>query len=187
MNDGKIIIDKIIADAEEAVNKTIVEAKAAADEILKGYEDKAAKETARSNKLVADEKQRVTEKQLSSAEMNSKMLALSEKQKLLEEVIEEAEKRLSDLPDEEYASVIGSMLSSMDKKLGTEVIVSEKDKTRLADVISKNGFTLSDRTADIEGGLIIRNGDIEYNYSFNSIISIEKEEIQQLAAKILFD
>ena len=36
MNDGKIIIDKIIADAEEAVNKTIAEAKAAADEILKG-------------------------------------------------------------------------------------------------------------------------------------------------------
>ena len=60
------------------------------------------------------------------------------------EVIEEAEKRLSDLPDEEYVAVIGSMLSSMDKKLGTEVIVSEKDKTRLADVISKNGFTLSD-------------------------------------------
>ena len=26
MNDGKIIIDKIIADAEEAVNKTIAEA-----------------------------------------------------------------------------------------------------------------------------------------------------------------
>ena len=31
MNDGKIIIDKIIADAEEAVNKTIARGKAAAD------------------------------------------------------------------------------------------------------------------------------------------------------------
>ena len=136
--------------------------------------------------LLQTKNRELPQKQLSSAEMNSKMLALSKKQKLLEEVIEEAEKRLSDLPDEEYASVIGSMLSSMDKKLGTEVIVSEKDKTRLADVISKNGFTLSDRTADIEGGLIIRNGDIEYNYSFNSITQYRKRRNTAACGKNTF-
>ena len=118
--------------------------------------------------------------------MDAKKAILAQKQLLLAEVIDEAEKRLVSLDDEKYASVIGSMLENMDKSLGTEVIVSEKDKARLADVISAKGFTLSDKNADINGGIIIRNGDIEYNYSFGSIIAIEKEEIQQIAAKILF-
>ena len=36
------------------------------------------------------------------------------------------------------------------------------------------------------GGFIVKNGDIEYNYSFESIITVEKEAIRQAAAEILF-
>lgn len=187
MNDGKIIIDKIISDAEETVKKITSDAREAADAIIKSYEDKAAKEKARNDKLVADEKEKASAKQISSAQMNAKKAVLAQKQSILENVIKQAEKRLLNLSDSEYVSVIGSMLDAVDKNLGTEVIVSLKDRTRLADVIKQKGFVLSDRTADIEGGLIIRNGDIEYNYSFNSIITIEKDDIQQIAAKILFE
>ena len=119
--------------------------------------------------------------------MQAKKAVLAEKQAILEEVIGEALHRLTNLPDSEYTETIGTMLDSIDKNLGTEIIVSERDRKRLADVITEKGFTLSDRTADIDGGLIVRDGDIEYNYSFSSIISIEKEEIQQIAAKILFE
>lgn len=187
MNDGRIIIDKIIADADETVKKIMDEAKEAAGAIIKEAEEKAAKEKARSDKAVEEEKAKLCAKQISGAEMQAKKAVLAQKQQLLEEVIEEAEKRLVELPDEKYAEVIGKMLDGMDKSLGTEVILSEKDKKRLSAVVEEKGFTLSDKTADINGGLIIRNGDIEYNYSFSSIISIEKEEIQQIAAKILFE
>lgn len=187
MNDGRIIIDKIIADADESVKNILSEARNAADAIINEAEEKAAKEKAKNDKIVAEEKEKVTAKQISGAEMQAKKAVLAQKQLLLEEVIEEAEKRLISLPDDEYVKVIGNMLDSIDKSLGTEVIVSEMDKTRLSEVISKKGFTLSERTADIKGGIIIRNGDIEYNYSFGSIITIEKEDIQQIAAKILFE
>jgi len=187
MNDGKIIIDKIIADAEETVKKITDEAKEAAEATIKSYEDKAAKEKAKNDKIVADEKERVIAKQISSAQMSAKKSVLARKQSILEDVLKEAEKRLNNLSDKEYVKVIGTMLDSIDKNLGTEVIVSSKDRLRIADVISEKGFVLSDKTADIEGGLIIRNGDIEYNYSFNSIITIEKDDIQQIAAKILFE
>ena len=78
------------------------------------------------------------------------------------------------------------MLKKLDRSLGTEILVSKKDAARLADVVKENEFTLSVQTADISGGFIVKNGDIEYNYSFESIITVEKEEIQQIAAKILF-
>lgn len=187
MNDGKIIIDKIISDADEAVNKIIADAKKAAEATIKSYEDKAAREKAKNDKIVADEKDKVIAKQISSAQMNAKKTVLAQKQLILENVIEQAENRLINLSDDEYVNVIGTMLESIDKNLGSEVIVSSKDKDRLADIIDQKGFVLSDKTADIEGGLIIKNGDIEYNYSFNSIITIEKDDIQQIAAKILFE
>ena len=88
--------------------------------------------------------------------------------------------------DAAYAKVIDGMLKKLDRSLGTEILVSEKDAARLADVVKENEFTLSAQTADISGGFIVKNGDIEYNYSFESIITVEKEEIQQIAAKILF-
>lgn len=187
MNDGRFIIDKIIADADDSVKKILNDAKENAEQIIAAAQEKAAKELAKSDKAVQEEKEKIFSKQVSGAEMDAKKAILAQKQELLAEVIDEAEKRLVSLDDEKYASVIGSMLENMDKSLGTEVIVSEKDKARLADVISAKGFTLSERSADINGGIIIRNGDIEYNYSFGSIIAIEKEEIQQIAAKILFE
>lgn len=187
MNDGKIIIDKIIADADETVKKILAEAKESAGATVKAAEEKAEKERARSAKALAEEKDKIIAKQISGAEMQAKKAVLAEKQRILEEVIEEAQKRLISLPDGQYSEVIGKMLDNIDKSLGTEVIVAPKDRDRLAGVVEQKGFALSDRTENISGGFIIRNGDIEYNYSFDSIISIEKEEIQRMAAKILFE
>lgn len=187
MNDGRIIIDKIMADADETAKKIISEAQKEADITISAAEDKAAREKIKNDKLVEEEKEKATAKQLSSAQMQAKKAILAQKQDILEEVISEAKSRLINLSDAEYVKTIGIMLDNIDKKFGTEIIVSADDRKRLSDVISEKGFTLSDRTADIDGGLIVRDGEIEYNYSFSSIIAIEKEEIQQIAAKILFE
>ena len=187
MNDGRIIIDKIMADADETAKKIISEAQKEADITISAAEDKAAREKIKNDKLVEEEKEKATAKQLSSAQMQAKKAILAQKQDILEEVINEARNRLVNLSDAEYVKTIGTMLDNIDKKLGTEIIVSADDRKRLSDVISEKGFTLSDRTANIDGGLIVKDGDIEYNYTFSSIIAIEKEEIQQIAAKILFE
>ena len=58
MNDGKIIIDKIIADADEAVKKIISEAKEAADITIGAAEDKAAKEKFKNDNWLRKKKKR---------------------------------------------------------------------------------------------------------------------------------
>lgn len=186
MNDGKIIIDKIIAEAEEAAKAILDKAQKEADEILRIGQEKADKEADVFDRYAQDEADKARSKEISGAEMQAKKAVLEKKQSILSEVIAEAEKRLSALGDAEYAEVIGGMLDRLDKANGTEIIVSEKDQARLAGVIADKGFTLSQKTGDIDGGFIVKNGDIEYNYSFASIINVEKEEIQQIAAGILF-
>ena len=59
------------------------------------------------------------------------------------------------------------MLKKLDRSLGTEILVSKKDAARLADVVKENEFTLSAQTADIRGGFIVKNGDIEYGKRTN--------------------
>ena len=186
MNDGKIIIDKIIAEAEEAAKAIIAKGQQEADAILKAAQDKVHKEMDVFDRNAQAEAEKAAAKEISGAEMKAKKAILETKQTILADVIAEAEQKLLSLDDAEYAKVIGGMLDQLDKKLGTEIIVSAKDVSRLKAVIAEKGFTLSDKHSDISGGFIVKNGDIEYNYSFESIITVEKEEIQQIAAKILF-
>ena len=186
MNDGKIIIDKIIAEAEKVADATLKQAQKEVDSILKAAQDKAGKEADALERATNSEADKVRSKEISGAEMHAKKAILEQKQNILADVIAEAEKRLLSLEDAEYAKVIGGMLAKLDKSLGTEIIVSPKDAARLAAVVQENGFQLSEKTADISGGFIVKNGDIEYNYSFESIITVEKEAIRQTAAQILF-
>lgn len=186
MNDGKIIIDKIISDAQKIADVTIAQAQKEVDVMLKAAQDKAHRQLDQMDRDAHSEADRVKSKEISAAEMQAKKSILETKQEILAEVIAEAENRLVSMEDGAYAKVIGGMLSKLDKTLGTEIIVSEKDAARLADVVKENGFVLSEKTADIKGGFIVKNGDIEYNYSFESIISVEKEAIRQTAAEILF-
>ena len=186
MNDGKIIIDKIIAEAEEVAKASLAKWQKEADAVLKAAQEKVNKELDVFDRNAQAEAEKAAAKEISGAQMQAKKAILETKQEILAETIAEAEKRLLSLDDAAYAKVIGGMLKKLDRSLGTEILVSKKDAARLADVVKENEFTLSAQTADISGGFIVKNGDIEYNYSFESIITVEKEEIQQIAAKILF-
>ena len=58
MNDGKIIIDKIIADADEALKKIISEAKEAADTQSVRLKIKQPRKNSKPTNPVAEEKKR---------------------------------------------------------------------------------------------------------------------------------
>ena len=67
-----------------------------------------------------------------------------------------------------------------------EIILSFEDRKAFGEKLAAEGYNVSSETRDIVKGFIIKKGDIEYNYSFDSIITVEKENIEQKAAKILF-
>ncbi len=186
MNDGKIIIDKIIADAQAQADVILQEAKQEAERTLLIATEKAEKEKIALHKQAEEEKQKIRAKEISGAEMEGKKAILRTKQELLQEIVDTAHKRLCELPDAEYCQMIAGMLSKLDPADGTQLLVNAKDKARLAEVAAQKGFTILDRDCDISGGFIVKQGDIEYNYSFEAIISVEKEEMQQIAASILF-
>ena len=186
MGNGQNLIDKILSDARAQADAVAAEAKKEAEGIISSAKAKAEKEKAKFNEAAAQEAQKAAAKEISAAEMRAKKLILARKQECLEEVLAEAENKLCSLTGQDYENVILGMIKRADTQSGSEIIFSKKDKEAFGNKVKDMGYKVSDETRDIEGGFIVKNGDIEYNYSFKSIITVEREEILQLAAGILF-
>lgn len=186
MSDGQNIINKIIADAKADAEIIIDTAKKEANGVIASAKERAERENASYMNLAQAEADKARAKEISGADMAAKKMILSKKQELLEDVIKEAEKKLLNLKPKEYAEVVSMMLDSTDKGKDVEVILSEKDKAVLSSVVAAKGFKVSDESRDITGGFVVKKGDIEYNYSFESIIAVEHEDIEQIVAEILF-
>jgi len=185
MENGQNLIDKILADANAQADEVRKTAKSEADSVLTAAQAKAVKEKAAADKITAIEAQKAAAKELSAADMEAKKLILAEKQKCIDEVMSEARKRLASLTPDEYRVIVLDMIKNADCS-ASEIIFSAKDKAALGKDVEKMGLKVSDECRDIDGGFVVKKGDIEYNYSFDSIIAVEREEIQQLAAGLLF-
>lgn len=172
---AKDIIDIAQKDAEEIMNKAMLEA-----ESIKLAGKKEA-ET-----LVEDTKNRAK----IVARANAQRKILAKKQSLLKQCIDEANKSLLSMDDESYKKLIENMLLSSGLD-GGELILSTKDRQRFGqDFLLRikarlKGFRLSDETRNIQGGFIVKIGDIEYNYSFDSIFATEHERLLKIAAENL--
>lgn len=184
MGNEQKIIDKILADANAENVKILESANEYAQKIIDSAQEKADKELESCRELAQTEAEKAAAKEISGAEMEAKKIVLQTKQQCLENTIVAAKEKLLALNGKEYEETILNMLSSAHQ--GDEVIFSEKDKKSLAKLVEEKGWTVSSETRPINGGFIVKKGEIEYNYSFESIIAVEKEEIEQIAAEILF-
>lgn len=186
MGNEQKMIDRIIADAKQEAQEILDKAKSEADLKVNSANEKAEKEMASYTKLAEAEAEKAASKEISGAYMEAKKQILSKKQEILEEVILEAKNKLLNLKDNEYEEIILNMIEKSCTD-DSEIVLSKKDKKTLKDVLSKKGIKVSDETRDITGGFIVKKGDIEYNYSFEAIIAVEHEYIEQIAAEILFN
>lgn len=183
---GQNIIDKILADANSQAKEITNAAKTDYDAAIETAKQKADKEMSVALKVAEDEAAKAAAKEISAADMQAKKMILEQKQACLEDVILTAKEKLKSLSDDEYKVILFSMLDKAVKNKDSEIIFSAKDKSILGKEATAKGFKVSNETRNIDGGFIVKKGDIEYNYSFESIISVEKEEIERIAAEILF-
>lgn len=183
MSNEEKIIERIIADAQEEKNKILEEAKASAEDIIKAADEEAKKAMLSAKEEALTEAQKATSKVISGAAMEAKTAILSAKQECLAEALKQAKSRLYSLQPKEYEEIISSMLEKAEKG---EILLSAKDNKVLGATLSAKGYEVSQETREIEGGFVVKNGDVEYNYSFEAIMMVEKEEIEQVAAGILF-
>lgn len=137
--------------------------------------------------------QRRREQLESSAGMERRQMLLAEKQSCIDEAFAAAGRQLRSLSREEYARVLACLAAAAGR--GTEeLILSASDRAELGQAVVeqanalKDGaaFTLSQETRELNGGLVLKDGKVELNCSFDTQLRLLRESMAADVAAILF-
>ena len=193
-------IDKITKEIELEADKeaaSIVSAAEAAAQAArdKANQDKEAYISAANEKLerkLAEE----SKKTQSQCEQAEKLILLETKQFVIDDVLRKAKIKLLIQGKEEYFETLLKLLEKSVQADKGELMLSSKDLERVPSdfeskanvVATKKGGTvvLSKNTVDIEGGFILKYGNIEINSSFDAIFDENRDELMDIVNGILW-
>ena len=199
MNDGaQRIIGRIMADATAAAEAERKEAAAKVAAIEAEAQKTAAARReqilAQAAKKAAEQKRRI----LGSAQLEARKELLSVKQQLIEEAFQQSLQELSNLELDAYQVVLHDLLLAVVETGSETIYLSPRDRERIParfwkeinrdlKAAGKEGrLTLSGETRDIRGGFILESGGVEINCSFESLLELQRDELEPAVAKILF-
>lgn len=191
MNNGDKILNSIKNDCDKAVSVINTDSAKVCDEILaKGRIDaeKAAKEVDAKAQKKALQMKAASK---SRAELEKRNTLLKKRREEIDITFKAIYDYLINLDGKKYFNIIYKLCSKLSGKQG-ELMFSAKDLERLPKdfetKLSDTGLhaNVSKSTADITGGFILKNGDIEENMSFSSMLSDKREQIEDLINRELF-
>ena len=180
--DTQAEIDRILADAA-------AQAEAAADKFRTQAEAEDRDLLAKSERTAAEREERL----VSAAQMEARKTVLAAKQAVMEETYAKALEKLRNLPEARYVEVLTELLLQAAPHGVGEVLFSAQDRETVgqAAVDAANGksggkLTLSGETAPIQGGFILKDGNVEVNCAFDTLVRLQKAETAGQVAQRLF-
>jgi V/A-type H+-transporting ATPase subunit E len=190
----KVIEDDANAHSGEIIRKAQNEA----DEIIKAAKQEADRKCSEMTVKSDTDVQAVLSRAESAAVLQEKKKLLDAKQQIISNVISKARNSLAGLSDSEYIDIILKMVKKYAHNKEGMILFSQTDKKRMPVDISsmlsvalagKPGAALviSESTAPIDGGFVLKYGDIEENCSFDALFSSAKEELSDQVNAILFE
>lgn len=193
------IVKKIIKDSEGKAESILLEYKKQADDIkeekkslLKGTEEAEKKK-------IEQDADNHYKRLVQMAELQMRKEVLDLKQKLITDVFQKVEERIVSMPKDDYQSFIEKKIIEYIQTGREEVIISENDKNRITeDFIEKlnkklkeklreeGDLKLSDKSADIKAGFILKSEKIQYNSSLESMLRELREKDEAEIVKKIF-
>lgn len=198
MSGTEKIIGKILEDARLQAEANLNRAKEEAANIIKSASDDAEAKKKQIIEKAELEAVEVKKRLIAVAELEARKQKLQAKQEVVDEAFDLALQKLNNLPDIEYQSILVEMISNSIQTGKEEVLLSESDKKRLspgfieelnkklADKGVSANLKISDEHRNINGGFILKSGDIEINNSFEAIIRMNRDDIETEVIKALF-
>lgn len=177
--DSDVAAGKIISDTQKEVDEALAVAKKECDELERKLNEK-------NSAAVALAKNRAE----SAAALAKRKKLLAARQEIINETLETARKSLLGLPAGEYFDTLTKMLRKYALPEAGEVVFNKNDRDRLpADfkaVLEEKKLKVADESAAIDGGFVLKYGEIEENCSFEALFAAEKEDLQDKIRDLLF-
>lgn len=194
MNGIEKITARIESDGRAETEAILREAREKADAVRAAYEAQVrenARQDAQAASAAAEQRR---QRMASAAEMDARKLVLAAKQSCLDEAFALAEKKLTDLDDGKYAELLARIAVSSARTGREEIILSAGDRKRAGEqmIASANAgregaaFRLSRETREMDGGLVLKDGSVEINCAFGTLLRFLRESMAAEVAAILF-
>lgn len=192
-------LDKIVSEIND-------EAKAEAEAIIQKANDeaaeiKAAAQTAgqaQADKILAQAKQDVADigrSRESAQALQHRQRTLETKQTLLAETLDKALEALRGLPNWDYFNLLMRLAAASAQEGEGVMMLSAEDRQKLPSgfehdlnsaLTGGKSLKISDETRPIDGGFVLKYGDIEENCSFAAIFDARREEFIDKIQGVLF-
>ena len=192
MTTSNKLLESILLSGREQAQAIELEAKENAEKILS--ESRAAAEL---SKKEIEAETAVKENNLrnsakSSAALISRNAVLQTKRSEITKTVDGICEYILGLGDSEYFELLYKMAATLKGESG-ELLVNSRDRDRLpSDFLSKMkaagvDCTLSNDTADIIGGFILRNGPVESSLAINAVIEDKRSMLEDFINLLLFE
>ncbi|MBQ3090693.1 MAG: hypothetical protein IJD21_09070 [Oscillospiraceae bacterium] len=198
MNGIERITQRIAADAQREAETILTQAQTQAAEIKAAYEAQAKQETeaalARGKAQAEAQRSRL----VSSAQMAKGQKALAAKQEMLDKAFELALEKLCSLPDKEYIDLLAQLTVKASSTGCEQLILSRTDRARYGVKVATKAnsmleqagktarLTLSQESRDFRGGLLLADGEVEVNCTFETLVRLARSTASAEVAKVLF-
>ncbi len=192
MNGLERITSRIEADAKAEIDGILDAGMAEANRVVGGWRAKIDAESralAEKNKKAAEERE---ERLKSAAEMEARKTILQAKQEMVDAAYARALDRLCSVQGEEKIALLASLLVRASSGGTEEAAFSAADRAdgekavARANAESGKKLTLARDAADIRGGFILRDKNVEVNCAFETLLRLQRTETAGAVAKLLF-
>ena len=190
------ILESIRSDGRKVAGSIMEKAEKEREEIISRGRAEADRRREEILRVAGNEAKAAADRVLSRAQREQRRIVLSARQKAINEMIEEAERSLYGLGTEEYFEIIIELASKRAMAQKGEIVLGAKDfervpgdfVRRLNEKLPQGGeLKLADAPSDsVEGGFILIYGGIEENCTFRALFDDRREQLQDLANKLLF-
>lgn len=192
------ILKHIEEDAAASVQAILDKAKEEADGIMAAGREEGQRRCEDIRKQSELEIKSIKSRGHSAVLLQEKKLILEAKQQIISDIIQKAQDLFLNQSDEEYFNTIKKMIIKYALPQEGTILFSKKDYNRLPEQFENKinvnlmdtiggTLTISEETIDINGGFILKYGNIEENCSFDALFFAAKENLQDKVREVLFN
>ena len=203
MNGIEKITGQIDADVQKEIGAALDQARAQAKEIEARYESQAQTQGEALRRKGEQDAALRRERLVDVARLEARKTVLAAKQDMVGQAFDLALKKLLELPDQEYIALLAKLAVAASRTGREQVIFSQKDRSRYGkqavtmanDMLAKQAgphadhtsmLTLAGESRPMAGGLILRDGRVETNCSFEVLIHLQRDALSAEVARALF-
>ena len=182
MNNIESIIKRIADDAQAQAQQNIDEAQAEAKQILADYEQQAKTLSQQTQERAQKEAAVIAERVESQSGLIRRNMMLQYKRQAIEQAFQKALEVLCAQENDKQVELLSSAAAKYITS-DAQVLLNEKDSAAFGQ--SLIDVSLSQKPASIQGGMILAEGNIETNLSYEILIKNMRDELEAEVAKVL--